>query len=155
MASRPSFNSMWSSFSKVNVAVPQVGNIIGGKVKANIDSGIFQNACAIRMSYALNNAGINIPRNESKWKTSSGADNKWYIYRVEDMIKFLNDQFYQADVISKLSVNKSDFSNKKGILAFNVNWSDATGHVTLWNGVLCSDSCYFEKAGGAQLWLLK
>ncbi|CNC19019.1 MULTISPECIES: type VI secretion system amidase effector protein Tae4 [Yersinia pseudotuberculosis complex] len=155
MPSRPGFNSMWNSFSKVNTSVPQVGNVVGGKVKSNIDSGIFQNACAIRMSYALNNSGISVPRNESKWKTSSGADRKWYIYRVEDMVRFLNDQFGKADVISSSSVSQNDFKNKKGILVFNVNWSDATGHATLWNGISCSDSCYFQQAGGAQLWLLK
>lgn len=42
-------------------------------------------------------------------------------------------------------------------------WGDATGHVTLWNGNLCSDDCHFFWAPrngsfiptNASLWILK
>lgn len=52
------------------------------------------------------------------------------------MIRFLNDQFGKADVISSSSVNQNDLNNKKGILVFNVDWNDTTGHVTLGNVML-------------------
>lgn len=65
------------------------------------------------------------------------------------MIKFLNDRFGKFDITS-------GFANKKGILLFNVaGWSDATGHVTLWDGNTCSDKCYFTQSSGSQLWILK
>ncbi len=69
--------------------ITSVGDLIGGKVKQNIDLWIkepllgFTNACAIRMSYALNYSGILIKR--GVWKTVSGTDKKWYIYRVRDL----------------------------------------------------------------------
>lgn len=149
MTSRPSFIRMWDNFAKVNRSVPQVGKVVGGKVESNINDHIFENACAIRMSYTLNYSGIIIPRDENRWKTSSGADKKCYIYRVSDMIKFLNSKFGKADI-------SSGFDGKKGILLFNVTgWSDATGHVTLWDGKKCSDKCYFPQSSGVQLWTLK
>ena len=43
-------------------ALNEVGKKIGGKVQYNIDQGIFQNACAIRMSYALNYSGVPVFR---------------------------------------------------------------------------------------------
>ncbi|MCT4700603.1 type VI secretion system amidase effector protein Tae4 [Enterobacteriaceae bacterium H20N1] len=148
MTIRPSFISMWQHFSTVNQNVPAVGKIIGGKVEENINSHIFENACAIRMSYALSYSGINIPRS-NRWSTSSGKDKKWYIYRVSDMIKFLTFRFGNADITS-------NFSDAKGILLFNVTgWSDATGHLTLWDGNSCSDKCYFPQSSGVQLWTLK
>lgn len=149
MAIRPSFTQMWKHFSDINHSVPQVGKIIGGKVGTNINSNIFRNACALRMSYALNRSGIKIPHNESRWKTSSGADKNWYIYRVEDMVTFLNDRFGSADITS-------NFTGEKGIILFNVSgWSDATGHVTLWDGMTCSDQCYFPQSTGVKQWILK
>ncbi len=90
MASRPNFLQAWQRFSEVNVPVPLVGEKIGGKVGVNIKIGEgnnnnkgFQNACAIRMSYALNYSGSKIER--GPWVTVSGADKNWYIYRVKDL----------------------------------------------------------------------
>ncbi len=48
-----------------------------------------------------------------------------------------------------------DFSGVKGLLVFGIQWSDATGHATLWNGSACSDHCYFPIAAEASIWLLK
>ncbi|EMQ4855113.1 type VI secretion system amidase effector protein Tae4 [Morganella morganii] len=151
---RPDFFSMWSNFSKINVSVKEVGSKIGGKVQYNIDKGIFENACAIRMSYALNYSGTNVNRS-SRWATSSGNDKKWYIYKVVDLISFLEHTFGKPDITIKSGVNMNAFKNKKGIIVFNVGWRDATGHATLWNGTDCSDSCYFQQAGEAMLWELK
>ncbi|GHT59742.1 hypothetical protein AGMMS50239_07110 [Bacteroidia bacterium] len=42
-----------TAFAEIKDAdTKRVGEIIGGKVKENIDSGIFIDCCAIRMSYA-------------------------------------------------------------------------------------------------------
>lgn len=38
----------------------------------------------------------------------------------------------------------SRFAGKTGVLIFDVSgWGDASGHVTLWNGRDCGDTCYF------------
>jgi hypothetical protein len=150
---------MWHHFSVIygDGSVPSVGNRIGGKVQENIELGVkdpkagFTNACAIRMSYSLNNSGIPITR--GIWKTVSGGDKKQYIYRVSDLIKYLNQTFGKPDKTVK-NPTPSDFAGMKGILVFGVQWSDATGHATLWDGITCSDHCYFPVAMEASIWLL-
>ncbi len=157
---RPSFIVAWKHFKKVygKGEITSVGDLIGGKVKQNIDLGVkdsllgFTNACAIRMSYTLNYSGILIKR--GKWKTVSGSDTKWYIYRVRDLLKYLENSFGMPDKTVK-NPKMKDFNGIKGILVFTVNWRDATGHVTLWNGTICSDKCHFPVASEASLWILK
>lgn len=66
MAARPSLLKMKVAFAKVNRDVSEVGSIIGGKVNQNInvltpEQGRVENACAIRMSKALNYAGVKVP----------------------------------------------------------------------------------------------
>lgn len=159
---RPSFGPAWIRFSEVNISVSQVGALIGGKVKSNIEKGIFQNACPIRMSYVLNYTGISIPAN-SGYAAVSGKDKKWYIYRVNDMIRFLEERFGKPDITER-SPTPAKFSGKKGIMVILGNgWNNARGHVTLWNGDICSDSCHFmgDPENGsfvpevASLWILK
>lgn len=48
---RPNFAKAWVFFSEINIPVKDVGKKIGGHVQMNTDSGVFQNACPIRMSY--------------------------------------------------------------------------------------------------------
>jgi len=156
---RPKFQIMWHHFITVygDGSVPSVGEKIGGKVQENIELGVkdpkvgFTNACAIRMSYSLNNSGVTIPR--GAWKTVSGGDKKQYIYRVSDLIKYLTHTFGKPDKAVR-NPKPSDFAGLKGILVFSVQWSDATGHVTLWDGNSCSDHCYFPVAAEASIWLL-
>ena len=155
---RLKFDTMWKHFSTVNVNVPTVGEIIGGKVQQNIIIGMthpndgFKNACAIRMSYALHHSGIIFATGD--WVTVSGADKKGYIFRVTDMKKFLYAAIGKPDK-SIANPMARDFSNNKGILVFTKQFGDASGHVTLWNGHQCADHCYFEGATKAELWLLK
>ncbi|SAI70872.1 Uncharacterised protein [Bordetella ansorpii] len=141
---RPSFNSAWSAFTAVNMSVKQVGQKIGGQVKVNTEmtTGGFENACPIRMSYVLNATGFPIPRNRA-YATVSGADNRQYMYRVNDMMAYLERTFGKPDLTVK-SPKPSDFANMKGIVVVRGHgWSNARGHVTLWNGTSCSDTCHF------------
>jgi hypothetical protein len=157
---RPSFQIMWHHFVTIygDGSVASVGKKIGGKVQENIDLGVkdpkagFTNACAIRMSYSLNHSGISI--SGGTWKTVTGGDKKRYIYRVLDLIKFLNQTIGKPDKTVK-NPKANDFAGKKGIILFSVHWSDATGHATLWDGKACSDHCYFDKAAEASLWFLE
>ena len=139
---KPSFTRIWAFFSEINVPVKDVGKKIGGNVQANIESGVFQNACPIRMSYALNKVGILIPSGK-KFAVVSGADKKQYMYRVNDMIQFLEETLGKPDITIK-SPKESDFKGKRGIIVFSGSgWSNARGHVTLWDGATCSDACHF------------
>ncbi|MEX8812297.1 T6SS effector amidase Tae4 family protein, partial [Salmonella enterica] len=104
---RPSFNEAWLAFRKVNHSVADVGSIIGGNVGKNITGSYFQNACPIRMSYVLNATGFPIARN-SPYAKVSGADNKFYIYRVNDMIDYLTHTMGKPDLIVN-NPKQSDF----------------------------------------------
>ena len=45
-----------------------------------------QNGCAVRLSYALNKAGIKIPHFKGTYK---GGDGKWYFIKASEMAKYL------------------------------------------------------------------
>ncbi|GJL46419.1 hypothetical protein TUM17580_24780 [Citrobacter farmeri] len=138
---RPLFKEAWLSFSKVNRSVKEVGNIIGGRVGQNIAGGFFENACPIRMSYVLNSTGFPITQ-KSQYSTVSGADRHLYIYRVNEMMNYLTHSLGKPDVVIP-SPKPRDFAGKKGILVvIGHGWSNARGHITLWDGSVCSDSCH-------------
>jgi|WetSurMetagenome_2_1015567.scaffolds.fasta_scaffold599963_2 hypothetical protein len=155
--SRPSFQLLWLLFKKVDGdgSLEFVAKMIGGKVQQNLSSGAFPNACPIRMSYVLNHAGIDV--GQARGRLVSGADGSRYLFRVADMQAFLSERFGAPDIVAA-PPTPSRFSGSKGILVFEVHgWSNATGHVTLWDGVSlmdCSDHCYFQRASTAHLWLL-
>lgn len=159
MPNRPGFNSMWTQFATIygDGRLASVGKKIGGKVEYNIELGLkeptqgFENGCAIRMSYALNRADLPISR--GTWKTVSGADGRWYIYKVRDMIAYLRHRFGKPDKTVR-NPTPADFKGLKGVLVFDVNFNNATGHATLWDGASCSDHCYFPVALEASLWKL-
>lgn len=152
---RPYFSIASAQFLKVygDGTLDHVAKTIGGKVRQNIDSGIFENACAIRLSYILNYSGYRIPAS-SLWPTVSGEDSYRYIFRVRDLLAFLAKQFGAPEQFSPSS--SRELSRLKGILMFDVEgWNNATGHVTLWNGTTCLDRCYFPVAKAVRLWSLQ
>ena len=141
---RPSFKRAWAAFMEVNVPVPAVGYLIGGNVRKNIelpyDVG-FQNACPIRMSYVFNKTGFLVPKC-ARYAVVSGADHRWYMYRVPDMLRYLEDTFGKPDKVVK-QPKPEDFVGLQGILVTKGRgWRDAVGHVTLWDGGRCSDVCH-------------
>ncbi len=145
-------------YEDVGKTVSGVGTKIGGRVNHNINNvpvgkGKFENACAIRMSYVLNKTGSTVPF--IRGQTVSGGNGKWYIFRVNTLIKYLRKTFGEPDHVFE-PPTKSVISKYKGILVFEVDsWSDASGHATIWDGNICSDKCYFPISKKAFLWKLK
>jgi hypothetical protein len=143
---RPDFQLAWKIYSLMNVNVQSVGKRIGGKVKENIDipekeQGKWTNACAVRMSLILNNTGF--PIKQGKYPTVSGKMGGFYIYRLNDLISYLNDVLGEPDIVVNRIPTPDDFSLMKGILIVTGNGrGDANGHATLWNGSTCSDACH-------------
>jgi len=128
-----------------------VYKLIGGKVYQNYlsDPAKYENACALRLSRALNYSGAEIPFH--KGQTGSGTDGKWYFYRVSDLKNYLINTYGSVD----LTGNSTTMANQKGIFLFqNCVWSDATRHLDLWNGSSCSNHCYWTQCGSALLWIL-
>lgn len=111
-------------------SLEHVSDLLGGKVKANIDGGFFKNACAIRMSYVLNKCGVRVP--SIGGKTVSGSDGAHYMFRVKDLISFLlSESFGLPDKIVSAPTSEA-LVGVKGIVVFEVSgWLDASGHATL------------------------
>lgn len=127
----------------VRVPVTTVGIVIGGNVQKNVELpvGGFKNACPIRMSYVLNKTEFPI-RKDVRYKSVSGGDHMQYLFRVDDMIHYLEDTFGKPDKVVR-SPKPTDFANMKGIIVVKGHgWDNAKGHVTLWDGARCSDTCH-------------
>lgn len=153
-AIRPSFAVAWAASMRIYDATKpgaKVAQVIGGNVAKNIDNPDpnqrWTNTCAVRMSYILNQCGVLIPH--SLGKTASGADRRWYFFRVRDVIAFLRHQWGDPDsVIQYPPPGGGALAGKKGAILFEVTgWSDAAGHATLWSGNNCYDHCYFNERG--------
>jgi hypothetical protein len=136
---------MWSAYP--NLPAGDVYKVVGGEAYALYQENPqgYANACALRLSRAFNYSCMPIARSTAGYKVK-GADDKQYLLRVRDMIGFVKSNFGEPEK-SVAPAGKdvaSDFNGLKGILIFSVTgWGDATGHVTLWNGADCGDSCYF------------
>lgn len=140
---RPSFNAAWAAFMAVRVPVLEVGKKIGGNVQKNIEmpEGGFRNACPIRMSYVLNKTGFPIAKSRL-YAMVSGGDGQQYLYRVADMMTYMEKTFGRPDKTVR-APKESDFAGMKGIIVVKGSgWGDARGHVTLWDGRNCSDVCH-------------
>lgn len=154
-AAKTAFKEVYEDIGKT---VSGVGTKIGGKVDYNINvvpkgKGRFENACAIRLSYVLNKTGTKIPYLSGQ--TVSGKNGGWYIYKVKTLISYLRKVFGEPD-FTFANPTASTLAKHKGILVFEVDtWSDATGHATIWDGVACSDKCYFPQSKKAYIWTLK
>lgn len=110
----------------------------------------------MRFSRSLNYSGYIINNQVSGFYTVKGKDKLNYLLRVKETIKFVQSKFgaptntFKSSEISMSNVH-SQLMGKTGIIIFDISgWSDATGHVTLWNGSTCGDSCYFNPSPPAK-----
>lgn len=165
--SRPLFATAWAAsiriFDPTNPS-NKVAKVIGGKVAYNImlpPPNSWENTCAVRMSYILNQSGLPIPFTFGK--TVSGADKQWYFHRVGDVIAFLTQRWGKPDLVVPFpQPGGGILAGKKGVILFEVSgWGNARGHATLWDGALCYDHCYFNEPSAtyttdrANFWSLK
>lgn len=151
------FDKLWKNYP-VKSTYQEAYALVGGQALAlhleNPDA--YTNACALRFSRALNYSGYTISSSDgSRGGVVKGGDGLKYLIRVKDAIKFVKKSFgeptevYRANEIDMAEVSNS-ISGKTGIIIFDVaGWGDASGHVTLWNGEDCGDSCYFTHHGSS------
>jgi len=138
-----------------------VFKMIGGKVELNYDIGVFNNACAIRISRALNSSGgIHLipfikelsPNGKIESQVSTGKNKLWHIFRVKILVKHLT-KIYGGPEELKPGEYKEKLKNRKGIIVFEVlGWSDATGHADLWDGTRCLWKNYGGVANKVLFW---
>ncbi|WP_208456230.1 T6SS effector amidase Tae4 family protein [Burkholderia latens] len=70
------------------------------------------------------------------------ADGNACLFRVNDMMAYVERVFGRPDKIVK-SPRPDDFAGMKGIIVVKGSgWRNARGHVTLWDGARCSDTCH-------------
>ena len=148
----PIINELWQSYP--TGTVQDVKTKIGGRV----DYGWIKNTCTIRVSRSLNYAGQPVPPPKNKYGLNvvSGADGKWYAYRVKEFVKYLHERYGPPSLSKTKGTSALDLkaavTGRIGIIVFDVSvWNDATGHVTLWNDG-CADKCYFDEADAVHLW---
>lgn len=159
MKTLPSWTSLLENFP--NYPAAKVFNDIGGKVKLNHDIGVFKNACATRLSKALNASGEahHIPfyktqdrKGNDQVQVSSGENKHWYIFRVKAIKQYLEEYYGQPQTLSPEEYRDA-IDDKSGIIIFEVTgWSDATGHADLWHLNTCIGSDYGDKASRVFFW---
>lgn len=154
----------WSNVYKAYVTIDNAGKnestdikktaakykLIGGPAEKEFkrDPDTYVNACALRLSYALNHGGMPIKDNKQLPGGTSlkGADGNIYytgVYKVRDFL-VLNwgnaDKPYTLKVMSTKKQNRDLYDEltkfkKKGVVSMKVTgWTDASGHITLWTG---------------------
>lgn len=152
---RPNFNAAWAASMRIydpQASGAKVAQVIGGNVAKNINNpnpvGRWNNTCAVRMSYILNSSGMRLPHIAGQ--TVSGADQKWYFFRVKNLIDYLEKTWGKPEVVQYPPSGGGQLAGKTGVILFEVSgWSDAQGHATLFNGKICYDHCYFNDPGVA------
>ncbi len=124
------------------------------------DSG---NTCTIRLSRCLNYSGVKVPRGFPGLATADGADHLHYAFRVREMRGWLNATCGPPalDRTGGPPISRAPFLKRKGIIGFEVPFSDATGHFDLWDGATFYDEVYgmshpghdfFDMATRVSLW---
>ena len=135
LKNRPNLQLMWEHYLYEG---PQgVWAEVGGAVEINgclpDDKGGWRNACTVRLSHMLNNAGHNIPH--IKGQTVSGADGSQYFFRLDDAQAYLENTFGAPDLdVDDASGRWIDIPNEPGLLIMKYPGPDFTGHATVWNG---------------------
>jgi hypothetical protein len=136
MATLHTYSALWNEYPDyLNYPSPDdAKTLIGGHVNEDW----ITNTCAIRISRALNYNGIAVPGSFAGLSTVKGGDGKRYAFRVRELHNWLNHSLGKPDFDRKKksgdAFDKSELSALKGIIGFDIHFSDATGHFDLWDG---------------------
>lgn len=134
-----------------------VKRMIGGAV----DAAWITNTCAIRLSRALNYNAVPVPAKFAGLSTVKGGDGKRYAFRVREMEKWLTFQLGEPPFSVRKKegdpFDKTPLGALRGIIGFNIRFTDATGHLDLWDGRKFSSEYntskdYFTYATRVWLW---
>lgn len=159
MATLGSYSALWMEYPDY-IYYPdsdQVKKDIGGSV----DAAWIKNTCAIRLSRTLNYNGIPVPGNFAGLATVKGGDGKRYAIRVREVRKWLEHVLGKPDFDHKkkqgAAFDISSIAAMKGIIAFDISFADATGHLDLWDGSTFSSEYktsvdYWTQATRISIW---
>jgi hypothetical protein len=167
---RPLWVAFWNAYPDY-ISDPDseaVKKWIGGA----IDAPWVRNTCAVRMSRALNYSGVRVPAGFPGLRTVKGGDGRNYAFRVAELRKWLPTAQALGKPDFEITKRRGDAFDKaglaamKGIIAFDIHFSDATGHFDAWDGSefthesgvstdLGSAGVYWKYATKITLWALK
>lgn len=165
----PGRNDFYAAFPKVGAAgmpSPQVYELIGGHPyqahQANDPN--YQNACALRVSRALNYTNRIIPifkNNNNEQKTEKGDDNLNYILDAASLLAYMKKTFPNntpLHLVDKTPIEiKTALQGKWGIYIMipkDRGSFGASGHADFWSNTGCLSGCYFDKAKEVYFWEL-
>ena len=110
------------------------------KIGGAVDADWVTNTCAVRMSRGLNYSNLPVPANFGGLHTVKGGDGKHYAFRVRELRLWLPTAtalgMPDVDIKKKQGddFDKKKLKDTKGIIAFDIHFSDATGHFDRWDG---------------------
>jgi hypothetical protein len=149
------FEAMWNAYPNPGGSAEDAKRTIGG----GVDVDWITNTCVIRMSRSFNASGNTIPDKDGDGlATVKGADGRNYAMRVREFTKWLRKRYGAADLVYDYPPPgggdiPASFLGRQGVIVFEVEgWSDATGHVDLWNGARCRHHDYFARAQKVLVW---
>lgn len=131
---------MTAKFSKLESAYPKKERReffadLGGEWPDLVDNDNYRNTCAVRLSVALKGAGISIPQRFKEAQDGAGSP---LVLKVVTMKDLITDQFGKQNWgMSKqpgVPIGPNDLPTSSGVIAYHVDWKDATGHFDLWTG---------------------
>jgi hypothetical protein len=157
---KPSWTVFWWEYPDYGTYPDSVA--VKKDIGGSVDAAWIVNTCAIRMSRGLNNSSVPVPANFAGLLTLKGGDGKRYALRVAEMRKWLPTVLGKPDFdLTKKAgdvFDKATLADLKGIIAFDIHFSDATGHLDAWNGSVFSheygSTDYWNRASRITLWTL-
>lgn len=149
------FDRMWDAYPNPGEGAEAAKHTIGG----GADADHITNTCVLRLSRSFNASGNPIPRNSTdEIVTVRGGDGKNYALRVREFAKYLRRKYGPPQLVHTYPGGAggeipASFIGKQGVIMFDVDgWTDATGHLDLWNGTRCRHAAYFNRAREVSLW---
>jgi len=130
---------------------PEIYNTVGGDVlQVRLDfPGDTENTCALKVSVALNGAGIIIPDIASTTTlpgTVSGADGKYYFLNARALSEWMKRTFTTFSSYTPAQYNNTDgvhtlLNGRRGIIISEYGaGSSGSGHSDIYTGTTCSNS---------------
>ncbi len=167
--SLPGRNAFYDAFPKdgaAGMSARQVYQLVGGNMWIQHDNGNpnYQNACAIRVSRALNYSGHPVPvfkNNANVQRSEKGDDNKNYILDAASLLAYMKKAYPNNPPLHLENKTPEEF-----LTAINGKWGiyimipkpnsdfDASGHADFFSFSGCLSNCYFNKAKEIYFWEL-
>lgn len=149
------FEEMWDAYPNPGGTAAAAKASIGG----GADRDWIRNTCVIRISRSFNASGNPIPdRRDDGLATVLGADGRHYALRVHEFRRYLERTYGPPDLTHEYDGGEggpvpNDFFGTRGVVVFDVDiWSDANGHIDLWNRDRCRHAAYYDVAAKVMLW---